>query len=430
MLRSPKALTSLLALAVCLALGGGTCTVSASEMAPSHDPAFGNIPAPGSVFREFTFAPRGNHFAECDPGSRREFCANREHMVPRVLDLDLTNATRAEVLVEYWGGHIGTADQKLRANGNDWIQIPQPANTPTEPQRYYRNLMGTPPVAIPIGHLRDGPNEFQFTCGPQIAYNFDWGFYWVYAFTVRVFYDPRAVARPDGHIVQPASGSVIGESPTFSIEAQSPNSEFTRVDLFAYYRDFDWGGNGRFRDWHYQYHRGEVSHHVGTATELPYSVTWDTTWVPDQDRPVLLSARITDSNGISAMSPLIELQIQREGRSVRMYTSRDVPENFGSRVGRRKSCTLNVPDDLSRATAARIVLSTWSAAHAEAIGLNGRILVPNIGKVHWFSYDAIPVPLDLLRRGDNEFYVFSTTEEHAAEVNWPGPVLLVEYAAE
>ena len=386
-----------------------------------------SIPEAGSVFREFTFVPRGRFFAECDPGSTREFCAERKHMTPKQLDLDLKHATRAEALIEYWGGHIGTADQKFSANGNSWIPVPQPANTPTEPQRYYRNVMGTPPVAVPLEHLRDATNEFRFTCGRQIAYSFDWGFYWVYAFTIRVYYDPSLVAHPTGAIVFPASGSTVGDSPVLNVEAQSPNGPIRRADLIAHYEDFDWGGNGWFRDWHYQYQHGSITHHVGSADGPPFEITWDTSWVPDQTAPIKVAARLTDDAGVSTMTDAVEIRLDRPDRSVRMYKPHDVPENFGSRVGRRKSCKIDVPDDLSGATGARLVLSTWSAAHAEEIGLNGTILVPRIGQVHWFSYDAIAVPVQLLRRGENEFHIFSRTEEHAAEVNWPGPVLLVEY---
>ena len=50
-----------------------------------------------------------------------------------------------------------------------------------------------------------------------------------------------------------------------------------------------------------------------------------------------------------------------------------------------------------------------------------------VGLVHNYSFNPIPVPVNLLVKGTNAFYLFSSTEEHAAEVNWPGPVLFVEY---
>ena len=50
------------------------------------------------------------------------------------------------------------------------------------------------------------------------------------------------------------------------------------------------------------------------------------------------------------------------------------------------------------------------------------VLVPRIGKVHFYSYDAIPVPLELIRRGPNEFHVYARTEHHAAEMCRMGDV--------
>ena len=91
------------------------------------------------------------------------------------------------------------------------------------------------------------------------------------------------------------------------------------------------------------------------------------------------------------------------------------------------TCKIDVPDDLSNAADARLILSTWSADHAEEIGLNDKMLVERIGVVHNYSYDAIPVPVEIIKQGANTFHIFSSTEHHAAEVNWPGPVLIVEY---
>ena len=111
-----------------------------------------------------------------------------------------------------------------------------------------------------------------------------------------------------------------------------------------------------------------------------------------------------------------------------MYKPSEVPEVFGVRANRqRQSCVIEVADELKGATEAKLLLSTWSADHAEEIGFNDKKLVNKVGLVHEASFDTIPVPLELIKQGKNEFYIFSTTEHHAAEVNWPGPVLLVEF---
>jgi hypothetical protein len=382
-------------------------------------------PQPGDVFQEFTY---GWRFGEVDLGSKREGIDNmrknsrQEHAIelPR-----LASVTGAEVSIEYWGGHIGTSEQKFQVNGGDWIDIPQPQGTPTNPQCYHRTILGRATVTIPVTSLQQGRNVFRFHAGPQVCYGFDWGFYWVYSFTVRLYSKPGEETA--GRIVSPAEGDEIGDNPRLVVEAGKKDKPISSVEFIGKYEDFNWEGDGVFRQWHYITMRGQLRLHIGTVTSAPYAVTWNTSWVPDQTEPVELTARITDAYGNVYLTPGVKVHFRRKGRSVRMYKALDVPEVFAVRVGRKKECKFQVADDLSRARAARIVLSTWSAAHGDEIGLNGTKLVDRVGLVHNYSFDSIPVPLRNIKPGDNVFYIFSNTKEHALEVNWPGPVLLVEY---
>jgi len=384
-------------------------------------------PVPGDYFREFTYAHR---FGEIDPASTRpgqqaddmRAGARRE----RALEIpSIGRAIRAEVSVSYWGGHIGTSGQKFRINGGEWIDIPQPKNTPTPSQCYYRTILGRATVEVPLEQLKAGRNVFQFTAGPQICYSFNWGFFWVYEFTVRLYY--KAPDEQPGRIVSPVDGGVIGENPRISAHAGRSAVPITQVDFVGEYDDFNWEGDGVYRQWHYVVQRGQLRRHLGTATADPFEVAWDTTWVPDQDQPVRIAARITDADGLICMTSPVTVTFRRQGRSVRLWKAADVPKAFGVRVGDRKECRIEVGGDVAKIRAARIVLSTWSAAHADEIGLNGVKLADRVGLVHNYSFDFIPVPKGLLRAGPNTFHVFSNTKEHAAEINWPGPALLVEY---
>lgn len=387
-------------------------------------------PRPGDVYREFTYTRR---FGELDPGSRREGIDDLRAnlMGPRLLQLGgLENVERAEVSVEYWGGHIGTSGQQFRANGGPWHAIAQARNTggAKPPECFHRTILGRADTEIPVSELRAGMNEFRFTAGPQLCNSYDWGFYWVYSFTVRLYYKADT-PHPTGELLLPPGGE-LGENPTLAAAVRPDGATITAVDFIGNYRDFNWEGDGLFRQWHYITERGAITHHIGTATRAPYAVRWDTTWIPDQDEPIEFAARITDSLGRIAITPAVRATFRRAGRSVRMYTSADVPPSFSVRVGRRKECTFQIDGDVSKARAARLVLSTWSAAHDGEMGLNDAKLVDRIGLVHNYSFDAIPVPPRLLRTGVNRYYVTSKTTEHAPEINWPGPVLLVEYAAD
>jgi hypothetical protein len=396
-------------------------------------------PKPGDIFREYHYT--SDMIVEFDPGSKRtdpkallrRSISGRE----RNVDIwDLEDAERAEVSLEFWGGHPGTSDQKFRVNRGDWVQIPQISGTPTNPRCYFRMLPGTLHQSVPLSQLKQGRNMFEFRAGPQVCHSIDWGIYKVYSFTVRIYYNDSK-PHPTGAIISPSAGASFSDMPVLETRAEgSPaaprKTEFTpgpvrKVEFVGLFEDFNWEGDGVSRQWHYQTEQGAMRRHIGSATEAPYRATWDTRWVPDQSEPVRLAARITSVHGVTYMTPAVEARLVRSVRSVKMYKSGPIPEVFGVRVGKRMTCTVPVPDDPADASDARLAVSTWAGNHADAFGFNDRKIVDRVGKDDFYSYDLVPFNPKILRRGDNEFFVFSNTKEHAVEINWPGPAVLLEF---
>jgi hypothetical protein len=396
-------------------------------------------PGPGDIFRAYHYT--SEMIVEFDPGSKqtnpkallRRSISGRE----RTLDVwDLEDAVRAEISLEFWGGHLGTSGQVLKVNGGNWIDIPQITTTPGDARSYHRMLLGKVTMPLELSALKKGANVFEFRSGPQVTHSFDWGIYKIYAFTVRIYYN-QSKPHPTGHIASPGEGHTIQDLPVIEVVAtgSSPapdKTEFTpgpvrRVDVIGLYEDFNWEGDGHYRQWHYQTDLGELRRHIGTAHEAPYRVTWNNRWVPDQDRPVQIVAWITNVHGVTYVTPPREVVLARPGRSVRMYKSTDVPEGFGVRKGARMSCKIMVSDDPAAATAARMVISTWAGNHADELALNDRLVVARTGKDDYYSFDEIDFSTGLVQRGENKFSIHSTTLLHMAEVNWPGPVLLLEF---
>ena len=396
-------------------------------------------PKPGDIFHEYHYT--SEMIVEFDAGSKQQnpkallrgSVSHRE----RNLDIwDLEDAERAEVALEFWGGHPGTSDQKLRVNGGEFIQIPQIEGTPTDPRCYHRMLPGTVVVPIPLSSLKQGRNVFEFRAGPQICHSIDWGIYKIYSFTVRVYYN-NTKPHPTGRIISPMPGSAIDDLPMVEATAEeSPaapdKTEFTpgpvrQVDFVALYEDFNWEGDGVFRRWHYQTDQGVLRHHLGTVTQKPYRVTWDNRWVPDQDQPVEIAARITNVHGVTYMTPAAEVRLERRSRSVRMYKASEIPEAFGVRIGETKRCKVKIGDDPRQASQARLAISTWAGNHGDALGFNGSKIADRVGKDDYYGYDLIEFDPRVLHSGDNDFFIFSNTVEHAAEVNWPGPAVLLEF---
>jgi len=246
-----------------------------------------------------------------------------------------------------------------------------------------------------------------------------------------VYYEPSR-PHPTGRIISPQPGDTVGDKPAIAAEASSPNRPIRRVDFIGLYDDFDWAGGGRFRQWQYQTEDGVMNHHIGVATSAPFQVVWQNQWVPDQSQPLAIAAKITDASGISYLTPAVEnVRLRREHRSVRMYRPSDVPEQFAARASGKASCKLVVGDDLARASAARLVLSTWSAStddnSVHELRLNGQRLANRFGAFHNYSFDMLEAPLTMLRKGENDITIFSEFDGHALEINWPGPALLVEF---
>jgi hypothetical protein len=217
----------------------------------------------------------------------------------------------------------------------------------------------------------------------------------------------------------------------FSIALEQGSAESSDridcIDFLGLYEDFDHNGDGQYREWHYRFRYGRLMDHLATVDDIPYQATIDTSWIPEQSEPIGIMARITDYEGISRVSSIEELPWRRSRETCRLYTPRDVPACWQSRDGQRHSCTVAIPDNLDRATAARMLVSTWNGYGAEEIGVNGEKLLPRIGRNHDFALSRAEIPLSVLRTGENMIYTHGTTPHHGIEVLWPGPVIKVRY---
>jgi hypothetical protein len=254
---------------------------------------------------------------------------------------------------------------------------------------------------------------------------------------LRVYYD-NSKPHPTGKIEYPPNGHVItNDELMIKTNVDSTQAAISSVDIVGYYYDYPFEGSGKYFDWHYlidEYGRwfGFINRNINS----PYHETWNLEWLPDQDEPIKLMARITDIRGISYMTPAVEnLILKRENHSVRMYKTTDVPENFKVRVNETMKSHFEPIADLSQVIKVQMV-SIISIGHMDNkyftfCGINDIKLkqyeaLPNLNSD--FFYDTyLPVNPGILKRGVNEFFVHSNTDGHMTEVCWPGPALLVRY---
>jgi hypothetical protein len=361
-----------------------------------------------------------------------------------VLDLnidDLNGATRAELVIDFWGGHAGTIGKKIRFNGHDWLDVPDLTTVSGSPECY--TTMRNVTINIPLSHLASGTNYFEGTNSGQSCNNFEWGLWGWYGVILRVYYSPSK-PHTTGQISSVSSGGTLSENP---VVTASVSGTATRVDFLAYYNGYDEDGDGFYQDYHESYHTMKyeyalpIRYNLGSATSAPWQSTWNTDWVPDQEPgSVKLLARICDANGYWYVTPEVDnLTLHRSGKSVKMYQPTDVPTEWQTRASNLMTCHIPIPadHDLSKATAVQFHMRTWN-------GLDGGELdpsdyywtkindwtTPQYGVLYFYSYDILDVPVSAITNGSNTISYFATSMGHGIELLWPGPSLLVKYSTE
>ena len=401
----------------------------------------GGGPAPGSIYKEFTFQNDNNNWRVTDPGVDLVRHPEAAAFLPNpILNLsvdDLEGAVSAEVVIDFWGGHEGTTDKKLRFNGNAWITIPElddPSICVTGPcpspgNKYLQQLNHVIPV--PLSDLIAGINEIEGTSGPN---SWDWGQWGWYGLILRVYYN-SGKPHATGQIASIQSGDTFFDNPTISVNTSGGAN---RVDVLAYYDGYDTDGDGNFADYQRNYHRSsfndpmDIKKHVGTDTSSPFAVTWNTQWVPDQaSGAVKLLARIRNGSGYWYVTPEVEnLTLQRNGLSVKHYAPYNVPQVYWVRDGQIKSSKVDIPS-LFNATAAIMHVATWNGNEIGSSFYNkvNDWTAPAYGKDHFYSYDEIAVPISALNTGENTITFQSSTIHHGIEIMWPGPGITVRYVS-
>jgi len=359
---------------------------------------------------------------------------------------DLTQATSAEAIIDYWGGHVGTSGQKIMFNSKTWLSVPQLTSLNGIPSGHYgecytqaQNVQ----VGIPINNLKVGSNMFEGTSGGQRCHSFNWGQWGWYGMVLRVYYD-ASKPHPSGSITSPSNNGVIGENPTITVQATSPVG-IEKVEVIAYYDGPDYDGDGIYKEWQESYRKPKsqsvIVHQfiVGTSTTAPYSFVWDTSMVPDQAAGAIkLKARIKDKNGVwYETNEITGLTLSRSG-SVKLYKATSVPERFWvNKYHPTMSSTFNIPTthNLAQATSAKLLVHTWNGIDGQNTGthyakVNGWT-APTFGQDHYYSFNAVTVttPITALIKGTNTVTFNSQSEHHGIEILWPGPSMLVRYSA-
>jgi hypothetical protein len=384
-------------------------------------------PGPGDVFIEYgmkidkTITNSGMGEIDTIPGS-----------------INLADAIKAEMAVEFANVHLGIKGQAVRINGSDWIPIPFPASIPAvggEQDHIYMKAVVT--VDVPLSCFKDGSNTFQFKVDPgeqPMSYT------QFYGATFRFYYDPSKKVHSSGKITSPASGSSIGGSVDLTVKIKGDAS---KVQYVGNYEDVDYNGDGMYGGWVYSYRYGEFADHIGTASTAPFSCTWNTSWVPDQPHPMQIAARIIDDVGVIYMTDAVkDITISRGDFSVELCKPYGLLNGFstctyGTPQGpvytadiRNKTEYFEVRGEIEKATDARLVFNGWKRHSAPAMSINDVLLTGITVDGGGNQFVNVPLrPVSALKSGHNTL-ILVNAKDGGTDIHWPGVQVLIRYKAE
>jgi hypothetical protein len=393
-------------------------------------------PESGDVFREYyqgEMSLVGEPFLRVGPDNPwvpPDWMWNGEYPRELAHDFDLEDAIKVETVVEIIECHAGTDGLQIQINDNDWIPIPRPESVPDAWYQYTH----FPAVEIPLEQFQSGTgNTFRMAVtssepgyGPQNL---------IYGLHFRIYYDPEAKPHATGRITSPVNNNSVGISVDITAEVEAGDRQIKRVDYIAFNTDINWEGDGVYRQWHYHFFRGEIMHHVGSAAEAPFEVSWNTEWVPTQEESVKLMARIIDESDLIYMTEEVTgLCLSRTGHSVELSRPYDVPSEWVTRNG-KKSEHFDISGNLENIKGARIAWSAWAGGFCNGILINGtNVGCGSVGPDGSHNYDAAiqdVEDLNLFHSGQNVLEAEAHTDgHHGMEINWPGIQVLIQYDAD
>ncbi len=393
----------------------------------------------GDIFREYPWTPNQTNeegkFLRV--GGKLDYRMNSDHF-PKTLhnegnislghSIDLEKAAWAEVIIERVQSHEDTKNLKISFNNGKYYSVPEPSNIPDQATDYmfHTNIH----VPIPIKDLKQGAdNVFQLKVDKNQAW--DWPQNLIYGIILRVYYNEDE-ADLQAKINGIDTLGILNKN--VDLYLKSPDlTKISKVDYFGFYEDVNWKGDSMYRSWQYDYHKGEIKNHIGTATAPPFNISWSTNWIPDQDQPIKIMARVETNDGIIFMTPEInDLTLKREYQ-VYLAKPYQQPPFWTTRNGEHDSF-INIPFSIPTNSEAILYWKSWSPCYSEGIRINDII---HKTRREFPCYDAFwhkeeIEKAEILAKGKNTITTLKTPLQngkmvHGMEVQWPGIMMKVKY---
>jgi len=216
-------------------------------------------------------------------------------------------------------------------------------------------------------------------------------------------------------------------------DASSPSGDIQQIDFIGLYEGVNVEGDGVYRQWHYHFFHGEITHHIGSDKTPPFSTTWQTDWIPDQQKPMRIAARIIDESGmITFTEPVTDLSFHRTDFSVELCKPYDQPQVWVTRSG-EFSEKVKIHGDIDNAVSYQLAWTSWSPGYMNGLYVNETKVFEKEGpKYQYFAHRLTFDDPSPLSAGVNTIKTGKTPKidghmVHGMEVQWPGIMLLVKY---
>lgn len=346
------------------------------------------------------------------------------------MEEDLLRIEGAELYLELWGGHPGTARKRVALNGRTNYEIPEVGTAAGHCTHQY------PTIRLKRTDLVSGYNALQFASDQGASF---WGHFIVDNACLRALL-PRSHPDLAAAGLQNFEAAVAvrpgPDAEVFQLSLQaSPEalSRVARVDYYGFYEGYDENGNTFARDWHGMSKDRRPYGHLGSAERPPFRIQWDTSMLPSQqDMAVRAAITFKDVPQLiyetAARTGVATLP--RRAAAVKLLPSSEKPTPFWSRAGRKRVAALVVDVDPARIERAELHTVVWDGGRGnvrEYFTLNGRAFEVAGNGRHDVIYTRLEVPPELIRQGRNEIVLLSDTDHHGIEILEPGPALVIRY---
>ena len=341
---------------------------------------------------------------------------------------------KAELYAEVWGGHEGNANRRLLFNGKGLYALPDGRSAEDACIYQYLNL----PLEIP--HLVKGMNS--------VVMMIDRGTSWLGNFMIDQCcvqgYLPRNHEKLASTGLSDFSAKITVDTEGFYLKDNSTvglamprdyDDLIERVEYYACYEDYSISGREELVDWQYYTQKTMPFGNIGCSEHPPYTVSWDTTMIPTQERAIQIIALIRFRCHVCYNTPIFSRAFLSDTRDkVRVLYCNELPRSFWSRDSKPCVAGIRLPIPLSTVQRAWLYTRIWdggTGGNERYFTVNGHPLpIATDHGPHVPVIRAQPFSPSWLKEGRNELILCSTTEHHGIEMLRPFPAIKIELRRE